>query len=115
MREKGKISPLLTRAEEIVLLAVRQLNDQAYGVMIRGFVSEATGYAWSIGALYAPLYRLERKGFVRAQAGEPTPARGGRRKVYYSLTPDGAQALMLIQRVQSALWAKLKPLPTDVT
>ena len=53
---------LLSRSEEVVLLAVWQLQDNAYGVTIRTLVSKATGYPWSIGAVYAPLYRLERKG-----------------------------------------------------
>lgn len=115
MRDKGKAPLLLTRTEEIVLLAVRQLQENAYGISIRTFVSEATGYSWSIGATYAPLYRLERKGLVRSMTGEPTPARGGRRKIYYSLTPDGARALMTIQSIHTALWTEIKPLRADGT
>ena len=75
---------LLSRSEEIVLLSVWRLQDNAYGVTIRALVSEATQRSWSIGAIYAPLYRLERKGLVRSLPGEPTPERGGRRKIYYS-------------------------------
>ena len=108
-------SKLLSRAEEIVLLAVRQLQDNAYGVTIRGLISEATGHRWSIGAVYAPLYRLERKGLVRAIPGESTPARGGRSKIYYTVTPEGKKALLRIRRVHDILWAETKPTAVDET
>ncbi len=104
---------LLSRSEEIVLLAVRQLQDNAYGVTIRALVSEATGYPWSIGAVYAPLYRLERKGLARMVPGEPTPERGGRSKIYYTLTPEGRKALLRIKRVHDVLWGEAKPVQVD--
>jgi DNA-binding PadR family transcriptional regulator len=104
---------LLSRSEEIVLLAIRQLQDKAYGVTIRALVSEATGYPWSIGAVYAPLYRLERKGLVHTSPGEPTPERGGRSKIYYTLTPEGKKALLRIKRVHDVLWGEAKPIQVD--
>ena len=55
---------LLSRAEEIILMAIVNLKDNAYGIVIRSFVTEATGFKWSIGAVYAPLHRLEEKGYV---------------------------------------------------
>jgi DNA-binding PadR family transcriptional regulator len=110
---KGRTSKLLSRAEEIVLLAAWQLQDNAYGVTIRALISEATGYPWSIGAVYAPLYRLERKGLVRMIPGEPTPERGGRSKIYYALTPEGKKALLRIKRVHNILWGETKPIQVD--
>ncbi len=104
---------LLSRSEEIVLLAVLQLRDNAYGVTIRTLVSKATGHPWSIGAVYAPLYRLERKGLVRMIPGEPTPERGGRSKVYYRLTPDGKKSLLRAKRVHDALWGDAQPIRVD--
>lgn len=104
---------LLSRSEEIVLLAIRQLQDKAYGVTIRALVSEATGYPWSIGAIYAPLYRLERKDLVRTSPGEPTPERGGRSKIYYTLTPEGKKALLRIKRVHDVLWGEATPIQVD--
>lgn len=106
---------LLSRSEEIVLLAIRQLQDKAYGVTIRALASEATGYPWSIGAIYAPLYRLERKDLVRTSPGEPTPERGGRSKIYYTLTPEGKKALLRIKRVHDVLWGEAKPIQVDET
>jgi len=104
---------LLSRSEEIILLAVWQLQDNAYGVTIRNLVSEATGYPWSIGAVYAPLYRLERKGLVRMVPGEPTPERGGRSKIYYTLMLEGKKALLRIKRVHDVLWGEAKPIQVD--
>ena len=104
---------LLSRSEEIVLLAIWRLQDNAYGVTIRTLVREATGYPWSIGAVYAPLYRLERKGLVRMIPGEPTPERGGRSKIYYTLTPEGKKALLRIKRVHDVLWGEAKPIQVD--
>jgi DNA-binding PadR family transcriptional regulator len=97
------------------LLAVWQLQDNAYGVTIRTLVSEATEYPWSIGAVYAPLYRLDRKGLVRMIPGEPTPERGGRSKIYYALTAEGKKALLRIKRVHDVLWGEAKPIRVDET
>ncbi len=106
---------LLSRSEEIVLLSVWRLQDNAYGVTIRALVSESTQRSWSIGAIYAPLYRLERKGLVRSLPGEPSPERGGRRKIYYSLTPGGKKALLRMKHVHDVLWEKSKPIQVDET
>jgi len=104
---------LPSRSEEIVLLSIWRLQDNAYGVTIREAVIKATGYTWSIGALYAPLHRLEKKGFVRTRYGEPTPERGGRSKVFYSLTPKGKQALLQIKQIHHALWTGLPALSVE--
>ena len=95
---------LLSRSEEIVLISVWKLQGNAYGVSIREEVIRATGYDWSIGALYAPLHRLEKKKFVRASKGDPVPERGGRSKVYYEVTPEGKKALHKIRNVSEAIW-----------
>lgn len=95
---------LLSRSEEIVLLSIWKLQGNAYGVTIRRQVNETTGYKWSIGAVYAPLHRLEKKGMVKVYKGEPVPERGGRSKVYYEVTTEGKKALQEIKRVHEALW-----------
>jgi DNA-binding PadR family transcriptional regulator len=94
----------LSRSEEIVLLSVWRLQNEAYGVTIRNQVSDVTGRDWSIGALYAPLHRLEKKGYLDARAGEPGSKRGGRRKIYYQLTSRGKQALLDVKQVHDAIW-----------
>jgi PadR family transcriptional regulator PadR len=79
--------------EEFVLFATLRLGENAYGVKIRQTVEEATERAVSIGAIYATLDRLERKGFVSSWQGEATPERGGRAKRYFRVEGAGVQAL----------------------
>ncbi len=95
---------LLSRTEEILLLAIWRLQDQAYGVPIRKEVSRATDRTWTIGAVYAPLHRLEKKGFVITHQGPPTAERGGRSKVIYKLSISGKEPLLKIRQVHDELW-----------
>lgn len=95
---------LLSRQEEIVLLSIWKLRDNAYGVTIREHVSKITGRYWSIGAIYVPLDRLSEKGFITPTQGEPTAKRGGRSKRYYALAEAGMIALREIRQVQNILW-----------
>ncbi len=104
---------LLSRTEEILLLAIWRLQDRAYGIPIREEVSAATGHQWSVGAVYAPLHRLEKKGYVTSRHGPATPERGGRRKVMYKLTPHGKRALLKIRQVHDALWVGIPALQLD--
>lgn len=103
---------ILSRYEEIVLLAVWKLQADAYGVTIRELVSESTGKDVSIGAIYAPLHRLEKKGYVETYVGEPLPERGGRGKVFYSLTERGKKALLQVKEINDSLWAGIPNLKT---
>ena len=101
---------ILSRSEEIVLLAVWKLQDAAYGVEIRKQVSRATGHDWSIGAIYAPLHRLEKKKLVRSFMGEPVAERGGRSKVYYTVTPEGKNALIETRQIHETIWRDIPDL-----
>jgi len=95
---------ILSRSEEIVLLAIWKLLDNAYGVTIREQVYTDTGYEWSIGAIYAPLHRLEKKELVETVKGAPLPERGGRSRIYYAVTPEGKEALQEIRRITDSIW-----------
>lgn len=106
---------LLTRSEEIVLLSVCKLSGNAYGTTIRDMVSVITRHSWSIGALYAPLHRLEKKGLVRTKRGNPRPERGGRSRIYYELTGDGKKALLEIKGVLDVAWKDVPLLRPDET
>jgi PadR family transcriptional regulator PadR len=75
-------TPLLGEFEQVVLLAILRLDDDAYGVTIRSEIATCTGREPAPGALYTTLDRLEEKGLVRSRMGEPTPERGGRPKRY---------------------------------
>ena len=94
----------LSRPEEIILLVVMKLKDNAYGVSIRNMVQKLTGKYWSIGAVYVPLERLEQKGFVESFSSEPVSERGGRRKRLFQITREGMNELEEIRRVNQAIW-----------
>lgn len=98
---------ILSRAEELVLLSVWRLGDDAYGVSVRKHIVESTGQEWSIGSIYVPLDRLTKWGFLAAEEGEPTAERGGRRKRYFRLTPKGIRALEHLKKVQETMWSDL--------
>jgi DNA-binding PadR family transcriptional regulator len=97
---------LLTRSEEIVLVAVWKLAEDAYGVTIRDRVSADTGRDWSFGAVYKPLKQLARRGYVEKSPGDPRPERGGRSKFYYHLTREGREALREIRKVYRSIWTE---------
>ena len=95
---------LLSRSEETILLAVWRLQEDAFGIAIRDEVQNATATEWTVGAMYAPLHRLEKKGFIMSRHGEPEQRRGGRSKVFYALTKKGKQALLHTKQVHDAQW-----------
>ncbi len=95
---------LLSRSEEIILLAVWRLEGNAFGISVRDQVSEVTGYEWTLGAIYVPLDKLTRKGYVSKSYSHPTPQRGGRSKVLYHLTSRGREALRTAREIQTSLW-----------
>jgi len=95
---------ILTRLEEVILIAIWKLDDNAYGVTINKQVSELFKKKYSMGALYFSLDQLVRKGYVSKSAGNPTPERGGRSKTYYRLTQEGKVALHEVRKHQELLW-----------
>jgi DNA-binding PadR family transcriptional regulator len=95
---------LLSRAEEIILLAILKLKENAYGVAIRERVYEETGTEWSFASIYTPLNKLTRKKYVKKRYGEPTNERGGRRKCLYEVTGKGIAALREMRKVQENVW-----------
>lgn len=101
---------LLSRSEEMVLLSVWKLQEEAYCVPIREHLIKVTHKPWSFGSIYDPLERLERKKLLASSLTEPTKERGGRSKRIYRLTPDGHKALIEIRNIQEAMWADTKEL-----
>ena len=95
---------LLSRSEEIVLLAIWKLKDNAYGVTIRELVSTETSHDWSFGAIYKPLKKLVHKSFVDKSESEPLSERGGRTKFLYTLTEEGMNALKEIKKINEKIW-----------
>ncbi|MFC1564927.1 PadR family transcriptional regulator [candidate division KSB1 bacterium] len=94
----------LTLHEQTILLSIWRLQDNAYGVTLRENVMKVTKKNIHYGTLYNTLNKLVKKGYVETESGEPTHERGGRRKIYYSLTERGKTALQKARSLQSALW-----------
>ncbi|OGU55648.1 MAG: hypothetical protein A2V66_10240 [Ignavibacteria bacterium RBG_13_36_8] len=94
----------ITRLEEMLLIAIWKLKEEAYGVSINKQVSKLSDKNYTIGSLYFSLDQLYRKGLIDKSHGEPTPERGGRRKIYYSLTPEGEKALEAVRSLHAKLW-----------
>lgn len=94
--------------EELVLLAVASLNEQAYGISIKELIEERTDRRISIGALHSTITRLEEKGLLKSWLGEPTQERGGRRKRYFEVTHQGKVALHEIKSLREDLWKMSK-------
>jgi DNA-binding PadR family transcriptional regulator len=94
----------LSRIEEVLLLAIWKLNDEAYGIAIRRQVETDTGISWLSEAIYAPLSRLKDKGYVESLRAAKSSDRGGRPRIYYRLTPSGLDRLISVQEINRALW-----------
>lgn len=106
---------MLTRTEELILLAVWRLKDNAYSVAIKKELNAVTRRIWSFGAVYMPLDRLVKKGLLDSFLTDPTPERGGRSKRIYRPTQLGLDALMEIRRIQEAAWRNIPHrLPGDL-
>jgi len=79
--------------EQLVLLAVLRLGEQAYGVPVVEEISRRTSRDVSRASVYVTLRRLDRKGLLETSLGDPTPERGGRAKKFYTLSEEGLRAL----------------------
>jgi PadR family transcriptional regulator PadR len=79
--------------EQLILLAILRLGDDAYGVSIRAELKARAGRDVAPGALYTALERLETKGLISSRLSDPTPQRGGRAKRLVTVTASGREAL----------------------
>jgi PadR family transcriptional regulator, regulatory protein PadR len=90
--------------EELVLLTVALLNDEAYGVSIQHEMEERCNRSVSIGALHSTITRLEEKGYLKSWVGGATAERGGRSKRYYEVTQSGKAMLRAQKGLRDELW-----------
>ena len=90
--------------EELVLLMVAALHDEAYGVSIQENLIEKLAKKVNISAVHVALKRMEDKGFVKSRFGGITEERGGRRKKYYVITPVGKRVLDGQYELRTALY-----------
>jgi PadR family transcriptional regulator PadR len=98
----------LGELEQIVLLAVLRLGDEAYAVPILDQIEAQTGRKVARGALYTALDRLETKGCLRSRVSDPLPERGGRARRYFTVTPAALRALKESRLALMRLWNGLE-------
>ena len=94
----------LTRQEVLILLAIFQLKDEAYLVSIRKHLKKITGKDWSMGAVYVPLDRLRKRGYLATRIGEPHAAMGRKNIKYYFLTSMAFNSLAEVKQVDEQAW-----------
>ncbi len=95
--------------EEIVLLVIAALQQEAYGLAIKKELEEQTGRTITISAVHAACNRLEDKGFLSAEFGERSARRGGKRKKIYAVTMSGQQVLQNAYELRQKLWDNIAP------
>jgi len=100
----------ISKAEEMVLLAVWRLGDEAYGVTIRRQILKAAGKDYTYGTLYGLLRQMDRKGYIQKAVAKPLPKRGGRGKSYYKITPSGIRALKESIKLHQLVWKNIDAL-----
>ncbi len=100
--------------EELVLLAVRGLGDDAHGGRIRDELKSLAGRAVSISTVYVTLMRLEEKGYARSWKGESFASRGGKAKRHYEVSPEGLRVLESVREVRDRMWRSVEAGGTNV-
>jgi DNA-binding PadR family transcriptional regulator len=94
----------ISKAKEMVLLAIWRLADEAYGVSIRKQIHIDSGKDYTYGTLYGLLRQMDHKGYIQKIKGKPLPKKGGRSKSYFKLTPEGIWALKDAIALHKRMW-----------
>ena len=94
--------------EELVLLTIVSLGEEAYGVTIQQDIEARCKRSISIGALHSTITRLEEKGLLKSWLGGATQERGGRSKRFYEITPAGKKAVVESKSLRDELWSLSK-------
>lgn len=93
--------------DELVLLAIGILRDDAYGYPIKELINGETDRATALATVHSALYRLEKRGFVTSELGGATAERGGRRKRLFKVTNAGMNALESARAIRERLWTRM--------
>ncbi len=93
--------------EELVLLMIILLDDDAYGLAIRTALKEHANRSATIGAVHATINRLQKKGYIESSFGGESDMRGGRKKRLLRITNVGKQMLEKSQEMKVSLWSKI--------
>ncbi len=99
--------------EELILLLIVMLKEEAYGLSIRKALKEHASRVVTIGAVHGTVNRLERKGFIESSLSGATELRGGRRKRIFTITASGKKALQKSKDVKVNLWQQIPELAIE--
>jgi PadR family transcriptional regulator, regulatory protein PadR len=100
--------------EEVVILTVCILHQEAYGVSIKKEIESRLSRNVSMGALHTALTRLEDKGYLTSSTGEATEERAGRPKRYFQITALGKKAMEYTKEKRDELWKAIPKIALDV-
>lgn len=100
--------------EEIVMLTVAILYDDAYGVSIKKEIESRLNRGVSVGALQSALRRLEDKKYLDSHDKDETQERAGRPKRYYKITALGKEAMEYTKETRNSLWDAIPDVSLDV-
>lgn len=98
----------LQALQQLVMLSILQLDEEAYGALIQQELEERAERSVAIATIYVTLSRLEKRGMVESWLGDPTPVRGGRAKRYYRVTEEGRTALEAARAELERMWSGLE-------
>ncbi len=93
--------------EEIILLIVANLFDNAYGIAIKNEVEDKCQRSITISTVHNVLQRLQEKGFLESRYSDPTPERGGKRKLLFRVTRSGQTVLSQSREMRESLWSTI--------
>ena len=100
--------------EELVLLTVAALQQEAYGVEIKRELESRLKEKLSVGSIQSALKRMEEKGFLISEFGEATQKRGGKRKRIYTTTSYGRKVLAEMREIRASLWESIPALSHEL-
>jgi DNA-binding PadR family transcriptional regulator len=95
--------------QQLTMLAVARLGDNAFGGAIQDELQQVAGREVSVSTIHVTLVRLEDQGLVESRRTEPDPARGGKGKRFFNLTPKGWGALETSRNALSRMWEGVNP------
>ena len=100
--------------EELVLLAVIVLKEEAFGVAIKRELETRLNQNLSVGSIQSALKRMEQKGHLTSEWGEASKVRGGKRKRLYQVTSAGRSVLEEMRDIRTSLWTSIKGLESSL-
>ncbi|MFY0651003.1 MAG: PadR family transcriptional regulator [Cyclobacteriaceae bacterium] len=100
--------------EEVILLTVGILEEEAYTVKLQEALLENSNRKATLSAIHTVLHRMEKKGFLESQFGEASPERGGKRKRVFRLTQLGQNILVRTRDARQSLWSKMPELGVEL-